>query len=341
MKLSYKSLLNRTMATMPFRGTNEYPMDSRSISYSRFSREEDGSYKIYYQHKYEHTPITKENYESLKKVNGVTVYGKVEDKMEWLEHEYSQLNRVRDHVATVRADNTIEIISRNLHQGLRMKLTDWTSGVVYQNCRLGGVIYADRYYWSNPTIIVPLFHGVILDADTMLPKQKVQLFKRKVNRKIAKELMMPYKEMLKVANAMVNNMTTDNLFAQAHDIFSEHAKMVKGYDGSDTKHLTSTDACNIAKELCDQGNYFDSAVLYMIGTNIIRQWYIRDKERPNWVRHEQDASEYANALINRLPKIMYRQEQPFDEEEIQIGTAYKGSEWGLKIVVNGVEVQQY
>ena len=339
--LDYKNLLNKTMSVSPYRGTNEYPMGNRSSTYARFGREDDGSYKIYYHHAWEYQPISEETYKALKGVNGVEVCSKQESGRHWVEHEYSKLVRTRNHVATVRADNTLEFVASDFHQGLRMKFTDWTKGIVYQNNRLGGVVYQNKW-GTSPDIVVPLFRGLIIDLETMLPKQNVQVFRRKVDRKKAKEIMKPYSDMLKIAETMVGNMPPEMLFSTAKELLEEHGEYLAHWGDGKQKFLHCDVAYDKADKLRHEGQLFDSAVLYMMGASILNQWNVRDFEvgKRNWWLKE-DSHYYSDSLVRMLPKLMYRREEPFYEEEVKVGAGYKPSVWGMRILCDGVEVKQY
>lgn len=340
--LDYKNLLNKTITTANYRGTNEYPMGNRGNTYARFSREDDGSYKIYYHHEHDHVPITKETYLALKNVNGVTVWGKEEDSISWLKSDYTKVDKVRRHVVTVRPDNTIEFVASSLDQGLRMKLTDWSRGIVYQNNRLGGVVYSDRWNTSLATVTVPLFRGLIVDAETMMPKQNVQVFRRKINRKLAKEIMKPYGDMLKIAETMIGNMPVTNLFSLAKEVFHEHATPLENWGDGTTLNLSHNEAYDLADKMRYEGHLLDSALLYMMGAGILNTWNVKeyDSSKRNWWMKD-ESSYYSNSLVRMLPKLMYRRDKPFYEEEIKVGEGYKPSVWGIKVLCDGVEVNQY
>ena len=79
-----------------------------------------------------------------------------------------------------------------------------------------------------------------------------------------------------------------------------------------------------------------------MGASILNQWNVRDFEvgKRNWWLKD-DAHYYSDSLVRMLPKLMYRREEPFYEEEVKVGAGYKPSAWGMRILCDGVEVNQY
>jgi hypothetical protein len=332
MKMNFDGLLSRTASVFPYRGTNKYPIGNRSNTANYAEMVEVGDdiqFNVCHGWQHTTTEISKAKYDLIKNMKGRNVR---EDTDTGKCEEYTRTTRP---LIVVRSDNTIEFVRDRYWQGDNMKLSDWLRGTVYNSYRVSGTAMSNWDSKSNYTHF-PVFGGLHIDAETFEPQnQNIQVFRRLIDRKKSKELMGKYRGAFKNVNTMMGCMDTDTLMVSVKDIYDEHADTSNGGQ----KYLTSQDAFKMGEKLFDEGLFFDAAVLLAIGCDVrgMSSWYISNYKAGQRYNQVSPSTVVPN-MLNLLSKSVYKTHKPFHEEEIPFGKI-TGSEWGLRIMVNGTEVK--
>lgn len=345
-KLTYKNLQHITHTQDPFKGTMRYPMySSRTQSHCYFTMVEannDIEYHVAYGTTYDRVDITEQTFNLYKNVRGRSVHEGTDDNDQKVFYEHIRKPRI---MAIVRSDNTIEYTRDNYWQGDRMKMSEWMSNgkgwnhpfYYFDSYRFGG--NALTHYKNEVENTIPIFKGLRIDADTLEPheSQNIQVFKKIVDRKKSKKLMERYRTKLDVAHAMLKCMDTDTMMVSVKDIYDEYGEKS---DNVNYAYFSTGNALKIGDDLLDQGSEFEASILYAIGLELqgFNSYAVRNYGGSNRFYHSVCApSKLVPNIKARMSKAIYRKHSPFHEEEVPF-LKTEGSEWGLRVVVNGVEV---
>jgi len=331
MLVNYKGILNRTASVYPYRGTNKYPMGNRSNTANYAEVIETGNdIQFNICHGWEHvtTPISKAKYDLIKDMKG----RQVKEDNDGLCVEYTRSSRP---LLLLRSDNTIEFTRQSLWQGDNMKLSEWLNGTAYNSYKMSGTAFSS---WNSKldNTNFPVFQGLRVDAETFKPhNQNIRVFRRTIDRRKSKELMGKYRGAFKSVSTMMGCMDTDTLMVSVKDIYDEYAKE---YEQGQT-HLGANDAFTMGEKLFDEGVYFDAAILLAIGCDVngMSSWAIRNYTSGQRYNRVTPAT-LVPQMLARLTKSVYKTHKPFHEEELPFGKV-TGSEWGLRIVVDGKEIK--
>jgi hypothetical protein len=331
--LTYKALQLVTYTQDPFRGTMNFPMYSdRRQPYSLFQvveTENDIEYHVCYGKDWDTKEITEEKYNLLKDVKGRRVTKKDRDYEPYPFYERITMPRA---LAIVRSDNTIEFTLPSYWQGDRKKMSDWIKPSCYM---------FDSYRYSGNGLMVygqnsmPIFRGLRLDAETLKPheSQNIQVFRRTVDRKRSKPLMERYKTKLDVAHAMLKCLDADTMMVSARDLYEQHA------DKSDSNYtyLNSDKAMKIGDDLLDSGAEFEASLMFAmaIGVNGFSDYALKIGGHTYY--NVCEPKNIVPRLKASLAKKAYETHKPFYEVEVPFMNT-KGSEWGLRVTLNGVDV---
>jgi hypothetical protein len=130
-------------------------------------------------------------------------------------------------------------------------------------------------------------------------------------------------------------MDTDTMIVSIKDILEEHFS-------SEGNHYISNNECfAIAERMLAEGNNFDSVILHGFAQGIqgFNKWGI-DNYQSSSNRGYYRMTEPKNVvprLIACMSKKLYKEYKPFDEEEVDF-KCVSPSQWGIRVVVDGVEV---
>jgi hypothetical protein len=314
-----------------------FPMYSdRRQPYSLFrvvETENDIEYHVCYGRDWESKEITEQKYNLLKGVRGKRVSKKDRDYEPYPFYETIAIPRA---LAIVRSDNTIEFVRDSYWQGDRKKMSEWIKSTCYM---------FDSYRYSGNGLMVygqnsmPIFKGLRLDAETLKPheSQNIQVFRKVVDRKRAKSLMEGYKDKLDVAHAMLKCLDMDTMMVSAKDLLEEHASKP---DENNWKYLGSDEAMRIGDNLLESGSEFEASLMYAmaIGVNGFSVYAIERYDSGGHTRYNTcEPKNLVPRIKTSLAKKAYETHKPFYEVEVPFMNT-KGSEWGLRVVLNGVDV---
>ena len=337
--LTYKGLQHVTHTQDPFRGTMNFPMYSdRRQPYSLFrvvETENDIEYHVCYGRDWESKEITEQKYNLLKGVRGKRVSKKDRDYEPYPFYETIAIPRA---LAIVRSDNTIEFVRDSYWQGDRKKMSEWLKHTSYM---------FDGYRFSGNGLVahvngqdvsMPIFKGLRLDAETLKPheSQNIRVFRNVVDRKKSKALMAKYDIRLKTAHAMLKCLDMDTMMVSAKDLLEEHAS--KPNDNS-WKYLGSDEAMRIGDNLLESGSEFEASLMYAmaVGVNGFSVYAIEKYDNGHTRYNTCEPKNLVPRIKASLAKKAYNTHKPFYEEEVSFMNT-KGSEWGLRVVLNGVDV---
>jgi hypothetical protein len=174
-----------------------------------------------------------------------------------------------------------------------------------------------------------------MDTETLEPSVPYEVFIHHVDRKKAKELVAKYEHFYKVSEVMLKNMPMSTVLDTAREIVDELWKD----DGGTTKYRSDTEYFEQAEKLIDVAP-LDAFVLYCIALNVGRVAY-----QMRWAGNKgSDDSAYDELFVTlkrRLSREIYKTHLDiFKEVKCESGKRYPSCDWGVKIVVNGEEVEQ-
>jgi hypothetical protein len=216
-----------------------------------------------------------------------------------------------------------------------MKMSDWMKGYQYESYMMGGTAYSDYRGIDHP-----IFQGLRINLETHEPvNQNIQVFRRTVNRKRAKDLMLAYREAFKSPDAFLKCMDTETMVVSIKDILEENMPSTNA-DGA-RNYYSQPEYFKKAEELFNDKNNFDAVIMYGFAMRIngFNDYAISNYASGN--RHYYRFVEPKNVvstLTTALSKRLYMEHKPFDEEEVDFNKT-KGSRWGLRVVVDGVDVR--
>jgi len=341
--ITWEILANKEKTIKPYRGTtNRYPLGNRTHNTKCFyvvERDGEKVYSITYGYRAEYTYHTKEEFEEDVRKNG--------DKStigDWGSHIEDSSKRYRSHVlvpnelGVVRSDNTFEFTSDSYHQGDNIVMSRLTNGWFYRSSRHGGMVY--RQCHNVEPIFHPIFKGLRVSCDTMMPHPSSQytVIGNRVDRKSSKVFTDRYKDFYKVNEVMFKATTSDNILETGVDVmnscdvdFSAWWLSVNGKSDlikfADDNLITSP---------------LESCMAYAIAFDI-KDSYRRIKAYGSLQKYYRDIEplELFDSVKRKLNKELYKTHpEVFKEVELASCTMYPASEWGIKILVNGKEVEQ-
>jgi hypothetical protein len=328
MGLQYAKLMDTTKIAPHFRGNKDrFPMTAKRDSRKYFiRRQEDGHtvFDIVYGVKWDRVEITESEYKELYAQGvGHVVHYKIEDVDTYVRY-VSSMNII----GTVRPDNTFEFNKDQYHQGERGYISSYCHGYLTTDSRRGGMIY------SLGNKLVPVWRGMRIDVSTMQPNVPYEVFINHVDRKKAKELLSKYERFYKVSEVMLKNMSERTAIETAREIINEAWGEEEWRGGSKV--------FKEAERLIDDAPV-DAFLLYCISLDIDRFYYSVAYERSLAPAEERSAHERLFLrLKNKLNKELYKQHADvFKEVKCEAGTRFPACDWGVKIVVDGKEMEQY
>jgi hypothetical protein len=295
--------------------------------------ENDIEFHVSHGYRYKEVEISEARFKLLDGVRGAKVFKK--------EHEHTKFDFYTMDIAprvmcVVRSDNTLEYVADSFYQGDNMKMSDWMGGYQYDSYRMGGTAYMSGYRSHHAlSVCHPIFKGLRIDADHNPVGMNVQVFRRTVNRKRSKELMSAYKEAFKSPDALLRCMDTETMLVSIKDVLDEKT------DGKD--YTSTNEYFRLAEKAVADKENFEAVILYAMSMQIagFNRWSIDNflsGKTSNYYRMT-EPNRVVSALMTGLSRRLYKEHKPFNEEEVAFKNV-KSSQWGLRVVVDGVEVNR-
>jgi hypothetical protein len=337
MNLSYDRLTRATLSNAPYRGsTNRFPLLTRRQNRKYFLvREEDGKkvFDIVYGQNWDVQKLTEEQADAMKKANKNASIGQAADGY------YTYVARPRI-VGTVYPGETpegeFEFNANGYGQGDRMFLSDrFRGGWFSTNSRKGGMIFRSRMDGGHRTY--PVYRGMRVNALTMRPIKPYEIVVSQVDRKKSKFAIAEYAHFFKVSEVMLKAMSIAQVIDMAQQLLEE--KKAPDHYGD-----VFQDSCFLEGEKRINDAPLDAFVWFTLGYGVGRILY-RAVGRSLGPRSNDEYSAYDELFMpvkRRLVKDIYVQNpEIFKEITYRMGDDIPGSDWGMKVIVDGKEVEQY
>jgi len=322
--------------TNHYRGDKtRFPIGKRKQSNRCFYvREENGEkvFEITYGQRWSTKEVTKEEYEANKSSN-IDVREYAEDTSTGM--KYVQYDTKPNVVGVVRPDNTFEFNKDEYHQGERGVLSQWSHGWFYNDSRRGGMVY------KNGTKMHPIWKGMRMDCNTMMPTQEYQVFTRQVDRKASKALTAPYKDFLLTTETMLKAMSWPTFIDMAAEIHTQYMP--------ETGEIHSGNAYRKYGPIAERVKHeapLDAAVLFMLQLGVGElQWDLRrymENKDVRTSRGDETPEELFVQMKRGINKVLYRaHKEVFKTVEHTAGERYPAGDWGVGVIVDGKQAEQY
>lgn len=330
--LNYKRLLSVAHSVPPYRGTtNRFPTANRRDNNKYFLMgEEDGEkiFNIVYGDRYVRKDITKEEHDEYLAQGKAAGHSSASDV-------YYTWEKAPNFMGIVRPDNSYEFTGSTYAQGEHYFLSKCSQGWFNTDSRRGGMLYRPKA--GNRTKMYPIYRGMKMDCETMLPlEEDIVITGRKVYRKAGKDLLKRYEDFYKICEVMCKNMNSETFEETATSIYNEYKPIEGGWDWMKDTEM----AFALADSLIHQAP-FDALIMYALALDVYgMRWTVRHGAVHAVVNTvPMNAFE---ATKRKLNKYLYTQnENVFNPMQYAMGDYLPASEWGYTITVGGEEVEQY
>jgi hypothetical protein len=346
--LKYSRLLSITKTVAPYRGNvNRFPIGHRRHNTKYFLVREENHEKVFdivIGTNWYSKEFTKEEYEAMDEVDRVLVrtypvydpvgVGKIIPD----EFIYIRYYTVPHIIGVVRPDNTFEFTTSKMHQGVRVVLSGYSQGWLHSDSRRGGVVYKERH-----GVFHPIYKGMRVYCDSMTPTVPYVVQSRYVNRKVGKELLAGYVDMFKTTEVMLKAMEWKTFVDTMKEVVDEHfegRRLSISWDTSSGR-IKSDEYLDKAKELTATAP-LDAFMMFALAFDVDRmQWNIQHADSTrSW--NDTELPQLFMAVKRRFSKEMYKKTPDVFTDHPQVtGRKYPANEWGVRVEVNGKEVEQY
>jgi hypothetical protein len=352
---NYKRLLDITNTVPSFRGNvNRFPIGNRRNNNKYFLRRDEDGYTVFdivYGETWHSTEIDRLEYIQLKlehrkfmRATGtkrthtyVLKYPKhamVNGK--WTaskECEYYRRDRGHNIVGTVRPDNSFEFTKSRYWQGDRCFLTQHSAGYFSTDSRRGGMVYAVDMQDDN-AVFHAIWKGMRVNCDTMEAVTPYEVVIHHVDRKSGKGILSKYEHMFKVSEVMLKAMDLNSINNTCIDI-------VDGIFG-EGKHKERIGREKEYKEHAEKLIHdapLDALLLFNLAYDVRHVGY---RMRYGMNNHTDDTPENIfMATKRKIAREIYKQNPSILKEVSCVGgKRIPACDWGVKIMVNGQQVEQ-
>lgn len=336
MFLTYEQLEKVSRREPPYRGTTDrFPLLNRKHNTKNFYvREEDGQrvFDIAYGHRWYTEKITEEAYLALPaktRANMVQV----------VDHEYHMYVQTPNILGTVRPgydkDGEFEFKARSMGQGDMYFISNAFRGYFSSMSRRGGMVYVVRNEGNTGRTWYPIYKGMKVNARTMKPSTPHEVVIHHVDRKKAKALVKTHDHFFKVSEVMLKALTMDQVIDLAKSMLEAEPEN-QSQSGLYQRYLSHRNDAPL-----------DAFIWYCMAFNIGRVHYLSGYK--GGLRNFY--TEYANSNAHRelftsvkrkIVKDIYREHPDiFKEVRYACGAEFPSCDWGVKVIVNGQEMEQY
>ena len=353
--LNYARLLEITNTVPSFRGNvNRFPIGNRKQNNKFFiRRDEDGHtvFDVVYGEGWNSTEIDRLEYIRLKlehrKFERTMSVGRQNTYvMKWRKHtevdgkwvqskecEYVRRDRGHNIVGTVRPDNSFEFTKSRYWQGDRCFLSQHSAGWFSTDSRRGGMVFGIDMQDGN-TVFHAIWKGLRVNCDTMEAVTPYEVVIHHVDRKAGKGLLSKYENMFKVSEVMLKAMDLNLINSTCMDIVDgifgvgKHKERI-GREKEYKEH---------AEKLIEDAP-LDALLLFNLAYDVRHVGY---RMRYGMNNHTDDTPENIfMATKRKIAKEVYK-ENPAILKEVSCvgGKRYPACDWGVKVMVNGQQVEQ-
>ena len=333
--LEYSRLERITKNAKPYRGsTTRFPLGGRrEIRKCFYVREENGQtvFDITYGYRWIRHQLTKEEYEARKALGDPSIhhyqYPGEPESYGW--HESTPRR-----MGTVRPDNTFEFNCDTYDQGDRMFLSAYTYGWFVNDSRRGGLVYKARGQCTT----IPIWRGMRVNCETMLPTEDYKVVVKQVDRKVAKHLTSGLRDFITTAETMLSAMDWGSFIDMVKEVHTQYKPETGETNdwGAYKKYTAIADRIKHSAPL-------DAAVLYMLAMDVSNLRWDMVHSRNNAIsRSDEEPAAMFASVVRGIRKLIYKANQGvFSRVEYGYMTRYPTSDWGVDVIVDGVSHAQY
>ena len=339
--LNYKRLNSISNSVSPYRGSvNRFPIGNRRHNNKYFLvGEENGErvFNIVHGTHWNHITLTKQEHDELVKQGASKIHCYQEHDGTWSYYKYDVKPNI---LGVVRPDNTFEFTGGRYGQGDRGILSSYGHGYLCTDSRRGGMTWWGKLNGNGERSVIPIYHGMRVDCETMQPTKPITVIGRKVDRKVGKTLLAQYADFYTTTEVMTKAMNYDVFVKTMVEVVAEHMS-------EDGKHGSwHWQTCKDKADALIDSAPLDAAMLYILGWDIgSMRWNLRrflDINASRYSAHEDEPHDMFVNLKRRLNKEIYKaNDGVFKKVEYTNGEIYPPSEWGYTVMVDGQEVKQY
>jgi hypothetical protein len=339
-ELKYERLKRITETQKPYRGTTDkYPFSDRKHNYKYFVPVEvngEIEYHVGYYHKWYTNDMTGDEFNARKDSMDKKELKQWHEKSEWDSnarayqntgtYERNFKNPKVDLI--VRSDNTVEIVTDNFHQGMRMIFSaySYSNGVFQSSVNHGGIVYGRRD--NGVDIRLPIFKHMRFNMDTMQvhPSAHYIATYRTVDRKLSKEAMNLYKDKLNGAFAFITCMDKES-FREDIDSVTKELK-----PDNITSYYWGSQSQNKAEKLADS-IFFEKPVeaIYLYMKSFHVGYYLSSMAHP---------SDWIKVFKKKFAKYIHAKHETFSKEYLTHLENFKSSQWNIDVTINGKMVER-
>lgn len=339
-ELKYERLKRITETQKPYRGTTDkYPFSHRNHNYKYFVPVEvngEIEYHVGYYHKWYTDDMTGDEFNARKDSMDKKELKQWHEKTEWNNnaHTYQKTGTYERNFKNpkvdliVRSDNTVEIVTDNFHQGMRMIFSayQYSNGVFQSSVNHGGIVYGRRD--SRGDIRIPIFKHMRFNMDTMEvhPSAHYIATYRTVDRKLSKKAMNLYQDKLNGAFAFITCMDKESFNQDKEEVTNELIPDNK------TSYYWGSESQNKAEKLADS-IFFEKPVeaIYLYMKSFHVGYYLSSLAHPSdWVR----------VFKKKFARYIHEKHETFSKEYLTHLENFKSSQWNIDVTVNGKMVER-
>jgi hypothetical protein len=362
-QLQYEILKRTTETVKPYRGTpNRFPLSYRAHAHKCFfvKKDEQGNdeYHIAYGYKYLRKDITKEEYDTVKKIEAENQIARRQRKplkrVPYVYEDYDVNTPEKksywksckdwDIIGVVRSDNTFEFTTdRYLGQGTRHFLTQlfgsYKQGFSSQ-VRKGGVVFEEwEGNWRQDNIkktkTIPIFQGLRMNLADNTSATNYTVHAPKVNRKRSDHVLGGRKLEFKFMDAFFKTMSGATFMDELQETF-------KGVFPDEVQRWRSEDEIKAMYDYALKHKDTDpvkSMYAIMMGRGIHNAWYL-GRNGQQW-GGSPNPYHYFNTAKKHMLNQLIREGGVLDYKEYGVNEVYPSNSWGIKVTVDGKEVKVY
>ena len=339
-ELKYERLKRITETQKPYRGTTDkYPFSDRKHNYKYFVPVEvngEIEYHVGYYHKWYTDDMTGDEFNARKESMDKKELKQWNEKSEWDSnartyqktgtYERNFKNPKVDLI--IRSDNTVEIVTDNFHQGMRMIFSaySYSNGVFQSSVNHGGIVYGRRD--NGVDIRIPIFKHMRFNMDTMQvhPSAHYIATYRTVDRKLSKEAMSIYQDKLNGAFAFITCMDKESF---REDMDTVTAELIPD---NVTSYYWGKQSQTEAEKLADS-IFFEKPVeaIYLYMKSFHVGYYMSSLAHP---------SDWIKGFKKKFAKYIHAKHETFSKEYLTHLENFKSSQWNIDVTVNGKMVER-
>ena len=353
---NYKRLLEITNTVPSFRGNvNRFPIGNRKQNNKFFIRRDEDGYTVFdivYGETWNSTEIDRLEYirlklEHRKFARTMSVGRQNTYVLKWRKHtevdgkwvqskecEYHRRDRGHNIVGTVRPDNSFEFTKARYWQGDRCFLSQHSAGWFTTDSRRGGMVFGMNNHTDEHAVFHPIWKGMRVNCDTMEAITPYEVVINHVDRKSGKGILSKYEHMFKVSEVMLKAMDLNSINNTCIDI-------VDGIFG-DGKHKERIGREKEYKEHAEkliEDAPLDALLLFNLAYDVRHVGY---RMRYGMNNHTDDTPENIfMATKRKIAREIYKK-SPEILKEVSCGSGkrYPACDWGVKVMVDGQQVEQ-